>query len=543
MIQALTLPESGHNTTLGARQSGTASGRSSIRAMTAHAWHKSAVVYQIYPRSFADGSGDGIGDLEGVISKLDYLQWLGVDAIWLSPIFPSPMADFGYDVSDYCDIDPLFGDLRIFDDLLAEAHRRRLKVMLDWVPNHTSIEHPWFVESRSSLDNPKRDWYIWRDLQPNGEYPNNWTASFSDQQPAWTLDPTTGQYYLHLFLPEQPDLNWEHHDVEAAMLDTIRFWLDRGVDGLRMDVVHLIGKDFEDDPDGIAPLNHVQFNDVPVTHEHLRHIRSVIDSYQGDRTSVGEVYLLDERKMATYYGDDDELHMSFNFAFLWTSWDAAKLKKRIITTLELLGPRDATPTWVLSNHDVPRHRQRYGGSEAVARAAAVMLLTLPGTAFVYQGEELGLLDAVVPPERVVDPGGRDGCRAPIPWNNTADRGWQADPWLPFPPETDRRNVQAQQADTNSIAHLYRRLLAARRTHSALVRGTLTWMDAPDGVLAYQRATSAGDRCWVFVNTTGSPQTVAVPAANTIAVSTDRSQELMPFGGVLSADAAVVLRPI
>jgi alpha-glucosidase len=310
-----------------------------------------------------------------------------------------------------------------------------------------------------------------------------------------------------------------------------------------MDVVHLIGKDFEDDPDGIAPLNHVQFNDVPVTHERLRRIRTVIDGYPGDRTSVGEVYLLDEEKMATYYGDDDELHMSFNFAFLWTNWDAGKLKKRITKTLELLTPRDATPTWVLSNHDVPRHRQRYGGSEAVARAAAVMLLTLPGTAFVYQGEELGLVDAVVPPERVVDPGGRDGCRAPIPWHDTDDLGWPADPWLPFPPDADTRNVQREQADIDSVAHLYRRLLAARRTHRALSSGGLTWIDAPDGVLAYERATAAGDRCWVIVNTTDEPHDVAVPMANTIAVSTRHREDLLAFSGTIGANAAVVLRPI
>ena len=511
--------------------------------MTKRAWHKSAVIYQIYPRSFADSNGDGIGDLDGVTSKLGYLQWLGVDAIWLSPIFTSPMADFGYDVSDYCDIDPIFGDLQAFDRLIAEAHRRGIRVMLDWVPNHTSVEHPWFIESRSSRDNPKRDWYVWRDLQPNGEYPNNWTASFSDQQPAWTLDTATGQYYLHLFLPEQPDLNWAHPDVEAAMLDTIRFWLDRGVDGLRMDVVHLIGKDFEDDPDGIAPLNHVQFNDVPVTHERLRRIRTVIDGYPGDRTSVGEVYLLDEEKMATYYGDDDELHMSFNFAFLWTNWDADRLRKRIARTLDLLTARGATPTWVLSNHDVPRHRQRYGGSEAVARAAAVMLLTLPGTAFVYQGEELGLLDAEVPADRVVDPGGRDGCRAPIPWNAGEHRGWPTEPWLPFAAETATRNVQAQQEDPDSIAHLYRRLLAARRTHRALTDGVLTWLEAPAGVLAYQRATPAGDRCWVIVNTTDAPHDIAVPMANTIAVSTRHREDLLAFGGTIAANAAVVLRPI
>ena len=423
------------------------------------------MVYQIYPRSFADGDADGVGDLRGIRHRLDHLAWLGIDAIWLSPIFRSPMADFGYDVADYCDIDPIFGDLAEFDRLVADCHARGIRVVLDWVPNHTSIEHPWFVESRSSRDNPKRDWYVWRDLGPDGAPPNNWRAAFAVDEPAWTLDPTTGQAYLHCFLPEQPDLNWDHPEVEAAMLDTLRFWLDRGVDGFRMDVVHLIGKDLDTD-DPASAGNHVPHNDVASTHERLRRIRLLLDSYEGDRTSVGEVYLLDEAAMATYYGQDDELHLSFNFPFLWASWDAGQLRRRIDRTLEHLTPRQAWPTWVLSNHDVPRHRQRYGGSEAIARQAAVLLLTLPGTPFMYQGEELGLIDAVVPDDRIVDPGGRDGCRAPIPW--TAGCGsWLGSGAVAAVPA---RGVRAQRRATGRRSRLDRPPLPAHARPQAVQCG-------------------------------------------------------------------------
>ncbi len=414
----------------------------------AEEWWKTAVVYQVYPRSFADASNSpnpvaGVGNLAGLIEHLDHLQWLGVDALWLSPVFTSPMADFGYDVSDYCDIDPVFGSLADMDRLIAAAHERDLKVLLDWVPNHTSDQHPWFQESRRDRTNPKAGWYVWRDAPEN-----NWLASFPAGESAWQFDEARQQYYLRCFLAQQPDLDWDHPDVEAAMHDTLRFWLDRGVDGFRMDVVHLIGKDLtkDDPPSAVARgFGHVPFNDQPVTHERLRAIRRILDGYPGDRTSVGEVYLLDEERMAEYYGQGDELHLSFNFRFVWAPFVAEELTSRIARTLEVLAARSAWPTWVLSNHDVPRHRQRYGGDEAAARVAAVLLLTLPGTPFVYQGEELGLLDAEVPPDRVVDPGGRDGCRAPIPWTAEPLHGWHGDTWLPFAPEVDRRNVATLRA--------------------------------------------------------------------------------------------------
>ncbi len=457
-------------------------------------WWQHAVIYQIYPRSFADRPGDvaagsgpvaGVGTLAGITHRLDYLEWLGVDAVWLSPVFRSPMADFGYDVSDYCDIDPVFGDLAAIDTLIAAAHQRGIRVLLDWVPNHTSNQHPWFLESRRDRTNPKADWYVWRD-----EPATNWNASFLDHRPAWTFDEQRGQYYLHCFLPEQPDLNWDHPEVEAAMHDTLRFWLDRGVDGFRMDVVHLIGKDYADDPaDAVAKgFSHVTFNDVEVTHERLRRIRALLDSYPGERTSVGEVYLLDEERMAAYYGtgEQPELHLSFNFRFLWTPFNAAALNERIERTMALLSDLHATPTWVFSNHDVPRHRGRFGGDEQTARMAALLLLTLPGSPFLYQGEELGLIDANVPAQCQVDPGGRDGCRAPIPWDDSPLHGWAAEPWLPFPPDAGEHSVAVLRADETSILHWYRTLIDVRRREPSLRADGFELVDLGEAVVAYRR---------------------------------------------------------
>lgn len=505
-------------------------------------WWMTAVVYQIYPRSFADTNGDGVGDLEGVRAHLDHLEWLGVDAIWLSPFYPSPMKDFGYDVSDYCDVDPLFGDLDAFDRLVADAHERSIRVVIDWVPNHTSDQHPWFIESRSSKDNAKRDWYVWRD-PVDGQPPNNWIAAFTNG-PAWTFDEATGQYYLHCFLPEQPDLNWGNPDVVDAMHEVARFWLDRGVDGFRIDVVHLLGKDpdLSDNPAELAAIPHSGLNHRPETHALLRDLRTLLDSYDGDRMMVGEVYLLDTTMVATYYGQRDELHLAFNFPPLYTPWNAAKWRKQIEVTRRELDPLDAWPTWVLSNHDNTRHRDRYGGSEARARAAAVLLLGLRGTPFLYAGEELGLRDAVVPPERVVDPGGRDGCRAPIPWDSSPEHGWgTVDPWLPWPPEAETRNAERLRVDGTSILHLYRRLLAARRSSPALHLGELAIIDdVADGVLAWERR-SGRDRRIVAVNFTDEP--VDTPGIDgTVEVSSDGAGEGEPFAGRLAPDRAVIVRP-
>jgi alpha-glucosidase len=502
-------------------------------------WWRTAVIYQIYPRSFLDTDGDGIGDLEGIRRRLDHLQWLGVDALWLSPVFPSPMADFGYDVADYCDIDPVFGDLAGFDALVEEAHGRGLRVLLDWVPNHTSDRHPWFLESRSARDSPKRNWYIWRD-GAGEQPPNNWIRSWSDL-PAWTWDEATGQWYLHLFLAEQPDLNWAEPEVQAAMHDVLRFWLDRGVDGFRMDVIHCIGKDpaLPDDPADMAALSHVPLNDRPETHEHLRGIRTVLDAYPGDRMSVGEVYLLDTADVVTYLAPD-ELHLAFNFRPLLTGWSARKWRRQIEVAEREHGGAGAWPTWVLSNHDSVRQRSRYG-TEARARAAAVLLLTLRGTPFLYAGEELGLRDADVPADRVVDPGGRDGCRAPMPWDAGPDHGWPVeDPWLPWPPDAAVENVEVERADPASVLHLYRRLLAARRASPALQAGSLELIDdPPDGVVGYVRQLGDDTRT-VLINFEDAA--VDVDLRGRVQVASDGIGEGEAWSGRLGPDQAVVLAP-
>ncbi len=506
--------------------------------MDQHPWWRDAVVYQIYPRSFADANGDGVGDLRGIVDRLDHLDDLGVDAVWLSPIFVSPMADFGYDVADHTAIDPVFGTDDDFDALIDGLHERGMRLLLDWVPNHTSDQHPWFVESRASRDNPKRDWYVWRDPAPDGGPPNNWIATFKGV-PAWTFDEATGQYYLHSFLAEQPDLNWANPEVEAAMHDVLRYWLDRGVDGFRADVVHLIGKGtvLADLPDDLASMIVVAI-DEPFTHELLRRIRAVLDSYPHQPMMVGEVYLLRPGQAVTYLGDDDELHLAFDFRPVHTPWTADAFRSVIdATQREFAEPH--WPTWVLSNHDRVRHRSRLGSDEA-ARAAAVLSLTMRGTPFLYAGEELGLEDAVIPPERVVDPDGRDGTRAPIPWTTAPDHGWGPDPWLPFPPDAATKAAEAQRDDPASFLSLYRRLLALRKGSSALRRGSFEWVDveAPS-VLAYRR-THGDESLLVLVNVGDAPAEVRSGGSVVVSSRTDRPEG--PFDGQLAGNEGVVVRP-
>ena len=503
------------------------------------AWWQSAVVYQIYPRSFADSDGDGIGDLAGICSRLDHVARLGVDAIWLSPIYRSPMADFGYDVSDHEAIDPVFGDLRMFDRLLAEAHRRGLRVLLDWVPNHTSSEHRWFVESKSSRSSPKRDWYVCRDGRGDNP-PNNWVSAFGG--PAWTWDEVTGQWYLHLFLAEQPDLNWASEEVVEAMHGVLRFWLDRGVDGFRADVIHLIGKDerLPDRPEELAHLDIVGSHEHQRTHELLRGIRRVLDDYEGDRVMVGEVPLRAPALLARYYGEGDELHMVFDFALMHLPWTAAAFANAVLDAERAFGTHDLWPCWVLSNHDQPRHRSRFGGSERRARAAAVLLLTLRGTPCLYAGEELGLLDAEVEAASQVDPGGRDGSRAPIPWDATPGHGWPAEPWLPWPPEPGLWNAAGESADPHSILALYTRLLAIRRGSPALELGDWRSLDSPADTLLYERAYH-GDARRIAVNF-GDRAVLDASAVDgwELELTTDHRREGRPWDGSLEPDEAVIL---
>lgn len=366
-------------------------------------WWQTGVIYQIYPRSFKDSNGDGIGDLQGIIDHLDYLNdstsaSLGVDAIWISPFYPSPMADFGYDIANYTEVDPLFGDLRTFDRLLDEAHQRGIRVILDFVPNHTSDEHPWFIGSRSSRDNSRRDWYIWQDAQPDGSPPNNWASMFGG--PAWTWDERTGQYYLHLFHEKQPDLNWRNPEVKAAMYDVMRFWLERGVDGFRVDVIGFMVKDeqFRDNPlrpnvNGISPndlwsrLEHVYDIDQPEVHDIIREFRALVDSY-GARVLIGEVWAEPRSKWVQYYGAQlDGLHLPFNFELLHLPWTAQAFRASI-DNLEAALPPGAWPNYVLGSHDMPRLATRFG--EHAVRVAAMLLLTLRGTPTIYMGEEIGM---------------------------------------------------------------------------------------------------------------------------------------------------------
>ncbi|WP_200911500.1 alpha-amylase family glycosyl hydrolase [Sphingomonas sp. Leaf33] len=495
-------------------------------------WWESGTVYQIYPRSFRDTTGDGVGDLAGIIAKLDHVAGLGVDAIWLSPIFPSPMADFGYDVANYCDVDPLFGDLATFDRLLAEVHARGLKLILDYVPNHSSDQHPWFVDSRSSRDNPRRDWYIWRDLAPDGGPPNNWISDFGGS--AWEWDAATGQHYLHAFLKSQPDLNWRNPALRAAMFDVLRFWLDRGVDGFRMDVLwHIVKAEGLPDnppnpdwtPDRTERDKVIQrySTDQPEAHAIAAEMRALADSY-GARVLIGEIFLPNAAH-ARWFGTPErpEVHLPFNFQLIENPWDAAVLKRTITEYLASLPPW-GWPNWVFGSHDAPRIAARIG--EAQARVAAMLLLTIRGTPTLYQGDEIGIGNVPIPPERIRDPQhlrqptidiGRDRSRTPMPWDTSSFAGFSTtEPWLPLNPDWPTRNVAAQVDDPQSMLSLYRRLLALRHATPTLSIGEMTMLDAPDGCLAWRR-TYEGDSRTILLNLTAAD--VAIDWQGAVLLST------------------------
>jgi alpha-glucosidase len=518
----------------------------------AEVWWRRGVVYEIYPRSFQDSDGDGVGDLAGIEQRLDHLVELGVDALWIAPFFPSPMKDFGYDVADYCAIDPLFGTMAEFDRLLDAAHARGLKVITDFVLNHTSDQHPWFLESSSSRTNPKRDWYVWTDPAPGGGPPNNWLSIFGG--PSWRFDGATGQYFLHSFLSCQPDLNWRNQEVERAMFDVIRFWLDKGVDGFRLDALWMIIKDDQlrdnpPDPDwrpGMIPYlrNKPVFSgDRPEAIEVCRRMRVLADSYPGDRVLIGETYLPVSRLMA-YYGErGDGLHLPFNFKLIQTRWDARELDE-IIRRYHGSLPEGAWPNWVAGNHDNPRVASRIGGREA-ARAAAVLLLTLRGTPTIYYGEELGLEDIKVPPGREQDPRnftepgfGRDGERAPMPWSDGTGAGFTpGEPWLPLPANWVSDNVGAQAKDSDSMLGLYRRLLVLRRAEPALHAGEFAPLGVQGDALGYVREGVDGARFLVAVNVSAHPQGFVMPAgaAGTIVQATRLAREGQTVGAQLTLE--------
>jgi alpha-glucosidase len=524
-------------------------------------WWRRGIVYQIYPRSFQDTDGNGVGDLTGIAERLDYLKWLGVDAIWISPIYPSPMADFGYDVSDYTDIHSVFGQLADFDKLLAAAHARGLRVILDFVPNHTSDQHPWFIESRRSLASPKRDWYLWRDPEPSGGPPNNWVAVFGG--PAWELDLRTGQYYYHAFLKEQPDLNWRNPVVQQAMFDVLKFWLDRGVDGFRVDVIWLLLEDeqFRDNPvnpdfrDGMLPalaLRWVHTEDQPENHELVRRMRRVLDEYSS-RVLIGEIFGPVDR-LAAYYGATcDEAHLPFNFQLIEAPWDAGRLADLIQRYEESL-PACGWPNWVVGNHDQHRVASRLG--QAQARLAAMLLLTLRGTPTLYYGDELGIPDAVVPPDRVQDPLekqqpgrglGRDPERSPMPWNDSENAGFtRGQPWLPLVADWRTLNVEVQRNNPGSMLSLYRRLIALRREAPAFEVGEYVGLPVQGSVLAYVRRLAGYPSYVVALNLGPAPaqfSTDRVDVDGHIVISTNSTLDGERVRGVvrLSGNEGVVIQ--
>lgn len=514
-------------------------------------WWKTAAFYQIYPRSFYDVNGDGVGDILGVSARMDYLSWLGINAIWLSPFYPSPMVDYGYDISDYTDVNPLFGTLEEFDYMLTQAHRRGIRVIIDWVPNHTSDQHSWFRESRSSRTNPKRDWYVWRDAAFDGGPPNDWMSVFRRSGPAWTWDARTSQYYLHSFSAQQPDLNWANPDMAAAMHQTLRFWLDRGVDGFRIDAIPQLGKEFV--PHSCAKTGREQTSHANA-HEHLRGIRRVLDEYP-DRVAVGEVSIHSQKELAQYANATDGLHLAHNFVLLHQPWDAEKFRSTV-NEFESLLSADAWPCWFLNNHDNPRVVTRYGANghgKARARVAALTLLTLRGTPFLYQGEELGLADVDVPKALAMDINGRDPHRTPLPWAPPSEAGPGAGftrgerPWLPVGNDAEQVNVATQAKDQASILRFYRRLLRTRSKSRVLQLGAYEPVETDSAVFGYIRSYGR-ERILVLANFSDHriERPLAHPAAFNIdslvmATAAERRADMNTSGLALGPEEGFVFR--
>ena len=521
---------------------------------TAHQeWWRHAVTYQVYPRSFADANGDGVGDLAGITSRLPYLRDLGVDAVWISPFYLSPQKDHGYDVADYCDIDPLFGSLADADELLERAHELGLKVIVDLVPNHTSDQHAWFQEALAAEPgSPERARYLFRDALPDGSLPNNWMSVFGG--PAWTQAPD-GQYFLHLFDSSQPDLDWRNPEVGDMFVDVLRFWLDRGADGFRVDVAHGLLKEpslrdqvrpTRADPArgasaGESLVERTELDepmwDQPEVHDVYRRWHEVLAKYDGDRMLVAEAWTQSPESMARYIRED-EMSQAFNFAWLLAPWSARAFTEVVTGTLEATGSVGASPTWVLSNHDVERHATRYGGGPvggARARAATLAMLALPGSAYVYQGEELGLEEVDVATENRSDPLwirtgvlSRDGCRVPIPWSGDAPPyGFgpgSEQPWIPQPDDWAALTVEAQSTDPDSTLSFYRATLAARRTFASTAGDDVELLDLGEEVLAFRRGP-------VTVVLNCGSTAVALPAGDVLIASGPLGADLPPDTGV------------
>jgi alpha-glucosidase len=517
-------------------------------------WWQRGVIYHIYPRSWMDSDGDGVGDLPGILARLDHLTWLGVDAVWISPVYPSPGADLGYDVADYTAIDPLFGTMEDMDRLIAAAHERGLRVLLDWVPNHTSDRHPWFLASRSGRDDPKRDWYVWRDPAPDGGPPTNWVGYAG--QSAWCWDEATGQYYYRFFLDAQPDLNWRNPEVQSAMLDTLRFWLERGVDGFRIDVLSLLVEDdrLRDNPvnpefrEGDWPYLRQIFrytHDQPETRELAMRIRKVVDEYGDDKVLLAELVVPIEA-LAAYHGPDgDGIQVPLNFELLEADWNARGIAAFVGRYLAVLPPGE-WPNWVLGNHDTPRVASRLGPAQA--RVAAMLLLTLPGTPILYYGDEIGMTDVPVAPGQVRDPvaalipgRGRDPERSPMRWDDRPGAGFTTGtPWLPL--GDPAVNVAAQRDDPGSMLALHRRLLALRHDSPALSGGAYEPVQADGDLLAYLR--TGDDGRWLVALNLGPGAgrlDVALRGRVELATTPDRHGERVEGHLHLAGDEGVVVR--
>lgn len=498
-------------------------------------WWRGAVIYQIYPRSFQDSNGDGIGDLAGIVQRLPHIAGLGAEAIWISPFFTSPMKDFGYDVADYCNVDPMFGTLADFDAVINTSHKLGLKVMIDLVLSHTSDQHPWFKQSRASRSNPKADWYVWAEPKPDGTAPNNWLSIFGG--PGWQWDARREQYYQHNFLTSQPDLNFHNPDVQAALLDVAEFWLERGVDGFRLDTInfYFCDKQLRDNPalpkdqrnaqtaPAVNPYNHqlhIYDKNQPENLDFLRRLRAVMNRYGA--AAVGEVG--DSQRgleiMGEYTSGNDLMQMCYAFEFLAPELLTAGFIVQTFDNLAKAAP-EGWPCWAFSNHDVMRHVSRWNLSAAAARAHLMALLSLRGSVCLYQGEELGLTEAEVAFEDLQDPygiefwpefKGRDGCRTPMVWQSDNQSGGfsTGKTWLPVAPAHLARAVATQEADPASLLHFYRKALAFRAAHPALRAGAQTEMRAEDGVLAFRRS-APGEELWVAINLSDRPASLTPPA--------------------------------
>lgn len=527
------------------------------REETSFCWWRHGIIYHIYPQSYQDTNNDGTGDLPGIIQQLDYLKGLGVDAIWLSPIYDSPLIDGGYDIKDYYTINPIYGDLNDFKELLKQAHQKGIRVIMDMVLNHTSQQHPWFIQSKASADNPRREWYLWRAAR-KGKRPNNWITNFC--QSAWTLDPTTQEYYYHSFFSDQPDLNWRNPDVRTALFEVLKFWLDLGVDGFRLDVINMLFKHPEFPNHNLLKLyfsnRQVPNRNQPEVYRLLKELRSLLDSYE-NKVSIGEIYAPppgNSRLANSFLGNGkDMLHLAFDFSLVFTSWNARKFYQIIHTYYHSLPP-SAWPCFVISNHDLGRHikpHPLHRFRKEKAKVMAALLLTLKGTPFIYYGDEIGMENGRIPRKEMKDRygklfypfyKGRDRYRTPMQWNARKYAGFsQSRPWLPVHKNYKTVNVEQQSVQKDSLLHLYQQLIVLRKRHRVLQYGELIFLNrGENGVLAYKRVYQ-NETITVVLNFTAAPKSmqclttesvILFPTSQSAFCNNQAAKEIGPFGIII-----------